>query len=1306
MLPTGRQGPVRRLVKRFPINHLTPETRLQTLGALSLAREGESLLSGRRKLLTLLAYLVRREGRGIGRGELAALFWPEADESRGRQSLRQALVELRAVLGDALEVSEREVRLLPGTVTLDASRFEQLVDDGELSEAVALWSGDFLQGTELTAGEELRAWIDGERLQLRRRRAWVGDALIREAEARGAWAEALAHAEAWSEHLPEDDEAAARVEGLRRLGEPRSGAHPGGMALLTPDLVAREADFAILTGLWERVQRGTPGLALIEGEDGTGKSRLLEEFLRWARRRDDRLVILRARAFEAERDRPLLLARHLLAPLALAPGVSAAPAATLRALAAAIPEFAERFPQLPAGRADDLQESVARVLAEAATENRILVAVDDMHLADRPSRDLLESLLRRPVGGVLLVLTAAPEVIGLGELERRPAAAGQLFRVRLGTLDQDDLERALASMAEFRPQDRAALASRLLAETGGNPLAAIELATALADRGIIAPASDGSWVAKLPPPGVPLPLPTTFTETMAARLRELPPSAMRTLQAAAVLARNADVELLLELTGLSSDELDAALSQLLARRLLRTTPESNDRVEFTHEALRRTVYEGLSPVRRGELHAAALGALRRRAPRNSAAAAALSYHQQRAGPRRPGRSPLILAAAVVAVLAVGLFWLLRREPKLEGTVRLAIVPFAGPSDSASRDYDRLVVEAAALALLRARGLTVVEPAPIDAPDEARGSPDLVLETHIEASANALHLRGLVRRAGGDKAVLSTAIIDGQADALPELGARLAGRLFPDRLGGVIPFELSAARSTSVPALQAYFNGIRLARHADMEPAAQAFWQATRRDGTFAAAWHALARINAWYFLGTRAARMSDSAAFYSFKGLLPHEIRLLQAWQEFSHGRADEAEGRFRQVLAISPSNVEATIGLAEVTHHHNRTRGRSSLEAVPLWEQAARADPTDWRPHAHLWELPAAAGRWDEAARWLEAAATFQHDTTAATRLMLSQLRGDSARLLARVAELPADNEWGIMALAETEGVVLGRLDLAAACLERLTEPGHATEVQAFALTQQAQVAFAGGRWREAHDLLARARALEPVSAATIDASLWLAPFLPRSFADSGRRAARTRLRAAPLAPVKRAFLFWFDLDREREPLLREYLDRALGLETGAPGIGATLPERLRQADSLAPMAAALEASLAARRAFARDTAGALALLERSWDGAEAGDQQMSAYWSRPWDLYLWARALEERRPAFAANLYREVGNLSLTTLPYAAPGALRAGHLLEHLGDTAGAIQAYRRVLRLWAEPDPEFRPAVDEARQRLAALGGARP
>jgi hypothetical protein len=75
---------------------------LRTLGELRLEGTAAPALSSRRKELVLLAYLARRSPRPLARMEAAALLWPERDERRARQSLRQALLELRHLVGDGL----------------------------------------------------------------------------------------------------------------------------------------------------------------------------------------------------------------------------------------------------------------------------------------------------------------------------------------------------------------------------------------------------------------------------------------------------------------------------------------------------------------------------------------------------------------------------------------------------------------------------------------------------------------------------------------------------------------------------------------------------------------------------------------------------------------------------------------------------------------------------------------------------------------------------------------------------------------------------------------------------------------------------------------------------------------------------------------------------------------------------------------------------------------------------------------------------------------------------------------------------
>ena len=79
---------------------------LHSLGYPRLEGVPEGVLSTPRKEAVLLAYLCSSPHRTASRDLLASLLWEDRDESRARQSLRQALLELRRVLGSALVVSD------------------------------------------------------------------------------------------------------------------------------------------------------------------------------------------------------------------------------------------------------------------------------------------------------------------------------------------------------------------------------------------------------------------------------------------------------------------------------------------------------------------------------------------------------------------------------------------------------------------------------------------------------------------------------------------------------------------------------------------------------------------------------------------------------------------------------------------------------------------------------------------------------------------------------------------------------------------------------------------------------------------------------------------------------------------------------------------------------------------------------------------------------------------------------------------------------------------------------------------------
>jgi DNA-binding SARP family transcriptional activator len=176
---------------------MTAPPRLTTFGAPRLTAGTAELLPGRRKLLALLAYLAAHSPAGVTRDDLATRFWGERDEARARQSLRQALKELRNALGDRIEVQPGAVVVGAGTIEWDVSRFLDHLADGRTEEAAALWAGgEFLAGCDDLCAPECASWLDTERERLHRLGRDALDRLAAAAEQRGEWNAAAG----WLEH--------------------------------------------------------------------------------------------------------------------------------------------------------------------------------------------------------------------------------------------------------------------------------------------------------------------------------------------------------------------------------------------------------------------------------------------------------------------------------------------------------------------------------------------------------------------------------------------------------------------------------------------------------------------------------------------------------------------------------------------------------------------------------------------------------------------------------------------------------------------------------------------------------------------------------------------------------------------------------------------------------------------------------------------------------------------------------------------------------------------------------------------------
>jgi DNA-binding CsgD family transcriptional regulator len=216
-------------------------------------------------------------------------------------------------------------------------------------------------------------------------------------------------------------------------------------------------------------------------------------------------------------------------------------------------------------------DDVRRLLIAAG---RLLVVLDDLHAADRPSVSLLSLLSDVAVTHPVLVLATAREVTApLADVLRGPATDRWELR-QLGVLE----------VAEQLPSPD--LAAAVHAVTGGNPMFVREVARAVAD---------GTWDPSRPP--------RTVVDAVAARLDRLSPACRAALQTAAVAGRDLDLPVVAKVLQTPVEALLPLVDEAVAQGLV-------DGDRFTHMLTRDAVELTLTPSQRVELHAAVGAAVR------------------------------------------------------------------------------------------------------------------------------------------------------------------------------------------------------------------------------------------------------------------------------------------------------------------------------------------------------------------------------------------------------------------------------------------------------------------------------------------------------------------------------------------------------------------------------------------------------------------------------------------------------------------------------------------------------------------------
>jgi DNA-binding CsgD family transcriptional regulator len=353
-------------------------------------------------------------------------------------------------------------------------------------------------------------------------------------------------------------------------------------------MVGRDGELGRLLTLLDDAEAGRSVVALVSGDAGVGKSRLISEAVALAAGRG--FTVLSGHCAELGDSVPYLPLADALRGAAASSGVRDA-LGSRPALSRLLPEGGD------GPRADEDRSGLARqqmlggvlgLLAELAAAAPVVLVLEDLHWADASTRDLV-TFLSRMLHRERVALIGSyrsddlhrrhPLRPVIAELQRLPS----VISVDLAPLDPSALAEHLTATAPGRID--ATVLNDIVARAEGNAYYAEELLAACFGGG---PAERSA-------------LPAGLAALLLSRVEQLSDAAQRVLRAAAVAGRRADDELVQAASGLEAGEYEDAVREAVTHQLL--VPDGTEGYVFRHALLREAVYADLLPGERTRLHA-------------------------------------------------------------------------------------------------------------------------------------------------------------------------------------------------------------------------------------------------------------------------------------------------------------------------------------------------------------------------------------------------------------------------------------------------------------------------------------------------------------------------------------------------------------------------------------------------------------------------------------------------------------------------------------------------------------------------------